>query len=117
MTAVASVSPTGDLYIDGILSGVKWGVTSLTYSFPSDPSFYSYTGEPTNNFKAFTTVQQTAVRDVLENYSSVANLTFTELTETSTQHADLRYAESDSPSTAAGRERVIRHRAARSRFA
>ena len=33
-------------------------------------------------------------------YSSVANLTFTEVTETSSQHGDLRYAESDAPSTA-----------------
>ena len=95
MTATASVSPTGDSYLDGILSGTKWGVTSLTFSFPTDPSFYSYTTEAATNFKAFTTVQQEAVRDVLQNYSAVANLTFTEVTETSTQHGDLRYAESD----------------------
>jgi VCBS repeat-containing protein len=100
LTATASVSVTGDPYVDGVLSGIKWGVTSLTYSFPTDPSYYSYTGESSTNFKTFTTVQQTAVRDVLENYSAVSNLTFTELTETSTQHADLRYAESDSPGTA-----------------
>jgi VCBS repeat-containing protein len=80
--------------------GTKWGVTSLTYSFPTASSYYSYTGEPTTNFKAFTTVQQDAIRAVLKNYSDVANLTFTEVTETSTQHATLRYAESDSPSTA-----------------
>ena len=36
----------------------------------------------------------------LANYSAVANLTFTEITETSTQHATLRYAESDCRSTA-----------------
>lgn len=100
LTSVASVKPTGDLYIDGVLSGVKWGVTSLTYSFPTDPSFYSYTGESSTNFKAFTTVQQTAVRDVLQNYSAVSNLTFTEVIETSTQHGELRYAGSDSPGTA-----------------
>ena len=87
MTATASVSPTGDPYLDGILSGTKWGVTSLTFSFPTDPSFYSYTTEAATNFKAFTTVQQEAVREVLQNYSAVANLTFTEVTETSTQHA------------------------------
>ena len=100
MTATASVSPTGDPYLDGILSGTKWGVTSLTFSFPTDPSFYSYTTEAATNFKAFTTVQQEAVREVLQNYAAVANLTFTEVTETSTQHGELRYAESDSPGTA-----------------
>ena len=71
LTATASVSPTGDPYLDGILSGTKWGVTSLTFSFPTDPSFYSYTTESSTNFKAFTTVQQEAVRDVLQNYSAV----------------------------------------------
>ena len=39
-------------------------------------------GESGNNFKAFTTVQQNAVREVLQNYASVANVTFTEITET-----------------------------------
>src|SRR5206468_9486531 len=100
LTTTASVSPTGDPFLDGILSGTKWGVTPLTFSFPTDPSFYSYTTEASTNFKAFTTVQQEAVRDVLQNYSAVANLTFTEVTETSTQHGELRYAESDSPGTA-----------------
>lgn len=100
MTATASVSPTGNLYIDGVLSGVKWGVTSLTYSFPTSSSYYEYTGEAGTNFKAFTTVQQDAVRKVLANYSAIADVTFTEITETSTEHATLRYAESDSPSTA-----------------
>jgi serralysin len=100
LTAVSSVSPSGDPYVDGILSGTKWAVGSLTFSFPLDPSYYGYTGEPGSNFTTFTTVQQVAVREVLQNYASVANLTFIETTETSTQHADLRYAESDSPSTA-----------------
>ncbi len=35
-------------------------------------------------------------------YSAVANVTFTLITETSTQSADLRYAESNSPTTAWG---------------
>ena len=102
LTATASVSPTGNPYIDGVLSGIEWGTTSLTYSFPISASYYEYTGEPGSNFKAFTAVQQDAVRHVLANYSAVANLTFTEVTETSTQHATIRYAESDSPSTAWG---------------
>jgi serralysin len=101
MPSVSSVQPTGDAYIDGVLSGTKWATYSLTYSFPTDASFYgtSYS-EATNNFEAFTLQQQDAVRDILNMYSSVTNLTFTEVTETSTTHADLRYAESDSPGTA-----------------
>lgn len=100
MTATASVGLTNDSYVDGILSGTKWAVTSLTFSFPTDASFYEYGGERDNYFEAFTLQQQEAVRNVLENYSAVTNLTFTEITETSTQHATLRYAESDSPGTA-----------------
>lgn len=102
MTATASVSLTGNPYIDGVLSGTKWGVTSLTYSFPNSASLYEYGGERDTGFEAFTTLQQDAIRDVLANYSAVCNLTFTEITETSTQHATLRYAESDSTSTAWG---------------
>jgi serralysin len=101
--AVSSYSPTGNLYVDGVLSGTKWAVNSLTFSFPSDASFYGTgygSGEPSNNFEAFTSVQQAAVRSVLQMYSSVANLTFSEVTETSTQHGDLRFAESDATSTA-----------------
>ena len=98
MTATASVSLTGDPYIDGVLSGTRWGVSSLTYSFPTSAAYYEYSGEPGTNFEAFTAVQQDAVRKVLANYSAIANLTFTEVAETSSQHATLRYAESDSPS-------------------
>jgi len=95
MAAVTSYLPTGSAKIDGVLSGTKWASPSLTFSFPSSGSFYEYSGEPGNNFKAFTSIQQDAVRDVLANYASVTNLTFTEMTETSTAHATLRYAESD----------------------
>ena len=103
MTATSSYSPTGDAYVDGVLSGVKWGVNALTYSFPTQASQYgsSYSsGEQNNNFEAFTAVQQAAVRAALQNFSAVANLTFTEVTETASQHGELRYAESDAVGTA-----------------
>ena len=103
MTATSSYSPTGDAYVDGVLSGVKWGVNALTFSFPTQASHYgsSYaSGEQNNNFEAFTAVQQAAVRAALQNFSAVANLTFTEVTETASQHGELRYAESDAVGTA-----------------
>jgi len=101
--AISTYSPTSDPYINGVLSGIKWATGSLTFSFPSGASFYGTgygSGEPSNNFEAFTAVQQTAVRAVLKTYSSVANFTFTEVTESSTLHGDLRYAESDATGTA-----------------
>ena len=103
MAAVASVSPTGNSYIDGVLAGSKWAANSLTFSFPTDPSFYGSGygyGETSTGFEAFTSAQQAAVRSILTSYSSVINFTFTQIAETSSQHADLRYAESDAPSTA-----------------
>lgn len=103
MPAVATYSSTGDAYLDGVLSGVKWGVSTLSFSFPSSASYYGTgygSGEATKNFEAFTTVQQDAVRKALVNFSQVANIKFTEVTETATVHADLRYAETDLVSTA-----------------
>ena len=105
MTAISSVSNTGDPYVDGILTGVKWATGNLTFSFPQDPSLYgsSYgSAEPTTNFKGFTSVQEAAVRSILQNYSAVANVNYTEVTESATSTGTLRYAESDSPSTAWG---------------
>ena len=40
------------------------------------------------------------MRSILAEYSQVINFTFTEITETATQHADQRFAKSNSPSTA-----------------
>ena len=103
MPAVKSVSRSGDVNIDGLLSGTQWAVNSLTFSFPSSASLYGLayaSGEPSVNFEAFNTAQQTAVRTVLQHYASVINVTFTEVVETPTQHGALRYAESDSPTTA-----------------
>ena len=103
MPTTTSYSPTGTSYIDGILSGVRWSSGSLTYSFPTSSAYYGSgygSGEPSQGFEAVNDSQQAAVRAVLASYSAVANLTFTEIAETSTQHATLRYAESNSPSTA-----------------
>ena len=109
MPAVSSVTPSGIPYIDYVESGIKWGVNAFTYSFPTSASFYvgfnggPYgSGEQNNGFKAFTPVQQAATASILNMYSAVANVTFTQITETSTQSADLRYAESNTPGTAWG---------------
>jgi serralysin len=103
MPAVTSYSLTGDAYIDGLLGDYKWAVNSFSFSFPVSGSYYGNgygSGENTNNFGAFNAVQQAAARATLNQYASVANLSFTEMTETSAKHADLRFAMSDTPSTA-----------------
>jgi serralysin len=101
--ATSSYTPTSYSLLYGILYGTKWATTSLTFSFPSSAAVYGTpygNGETSNNFEAFNATQQSATRAILEMYSSVAKLKFTEVTETSSVHADLRYGESDSPVTA-----------------
>jgi serralysin len=103
MPEISYFDPTGDAYTDGLLGGSKWAVSTFTFSFPTQSSFYEPgygEGEPLNAFESFNSTQQAATRSALTMYASVANLTFTETTETSTEHADLRFAMSDTPSTA-----------------
>ncbi|WP_114949095.1 M10 family metallopeptidase C-terminal domain-containing protein [Microvirga calopogonii] len=103
MPAVVTAVPTGDAYIDGVLGDVKWAVNGFTYSFPASASFYGTPyggGETANAFGALTPTQQATVRAALTMYASVANLTFTEMAETATRHADLRFAMSNTPGTA-----------------
>ena len=105
MPAVATYGATGSPNLDGLLSGIKWGVATLTYSFPTSGSFYGAgygNGENAKGFEAFTAAQQTAVKAALANIAAVANLTFKQVTESASTHGDLRYAESDLPSTAWG---------------
>jgi hypothetical protein len=103
--AVSTYSPTGNILIDGILMGTKWAITSLTYSFPTSASYYGSNygdAEPSHGFKALNAAQQLWMKSVFANYSAIANVTFTQVTETSTVHGDLRYAESNVPGTAWG---------------
>ena len=97
-----SSGPSGNQDIDGLLFGTKWAINNFTFSFPTSASFYDYNfnGE-VNTFGTLSAAAQAVVRGaVLPQYAAVANLTFTEVTETSTTHADLRYADSDAPGTA-----------------
>jgi len=105
MAAIATYGVTGDPLLDGVLSGRKWAAGSLSFSFPTKSSYYgtSYgSGENLKGFEAFTAQQAGAVRDILKLYASVSKLAFTEKVESSTSHADLRFAESDATGTAWG---------------
>ncbi len=103
MPAVVTYSPTDDPYINGVLGDTKWAVNSFTYSFPTSSSYYGSNyagGEPASQFEALNPAQQAMTRAALRMYASVANLSFAEMTETATRHADLRFGMSDKPSTA-----------------
>jgi serralysin len=103
MVAITSYSLTGNPYIDGVLGDRKWATTSFTFSFPTSGSYYGSnygSAENVTNFGALNATQQATVRSALKMYASVVNLSFTEIAETATQHADLRFGLSDTPSTA-----------------
>jgi serralysin len=103
MPAVTTYSLTGDAYVDGVLGDQKWAVTSLSYSFPVSGSYYGTAygeGENVTSFGALNAGQQTTVRAALRMYAAVANLTFAEISEMASQHADLRFALSNVPGTA-----------------
>lgn len=104
LPSVSSVSRSGNAYVDGILGDYKWGTSNLTYSFPTSASFYgSYSsGEPSSNFGALNAAQIQAAKAAFASYAAIANLTFTQVTESSTTHGDLRVAMSDLPATAWG---------------
>src|SRR5688572_23707521 len=83
--------------------GYKWGNTSvgtpvsLTYSFPSYGATWLnnyWDGEPFNGFQPFTGAQQQAARQALSLWSEVANVTFTEVSETASDVGDLRFGNS-----------------------
>ena len=101
MTVTASISVTGDPYLDGIVSGIKWGVTSLTFSFPSSASYYEYAGESGNNFKAFTySSAERGPRGFAKLCVSRQGHLYRDNRDVAPNMPTLRYAESDSPSTA-----------------
>lgn len=102
MASVSRVTKSGNVYIDDLLGDYKWATTNLTYSFPTSASFYGspYGNSETGSFGVLNAAQQTAAKAALAAYAAVANITFAQVTESASKHADLRMAASDRPSTA-----------------
>jgi serralysin len=103
MPAVETYSSTGNAYIDAVLGNIKWVPSNLTYSFPATAISYGSSygdGETAKGFGAFNGTQQSITRSALNLYAAVSNLTFQEWGGASAPSADLRFAQSDLPSTA-----------------
>jgi len=97
-TVVTNNDYTGQPW-DGLLSGTQWATDNLTFSFPTDAADYDFgyiqgAGAPSDNFQPLSAAEQTAVLNVLNDYAAVSNLTFTQITETTDTHANLREAQS-----------------------
>ena len=104
-----AASFTGNRNVDATLIGSKWGTLNLTYSFPTSGSNYNGTGFDSNGVNLYHldlgTQQQAAARAAFAQISAATGLTFTEITETDTVHANIRIsqtADQDVPSAYGG---------------
>jgi Ca2+-binding RTX toxin-like protein len=96
---------TGNRNVDAALIGSKWSTTNLTYSFPTSGSNYSGTGYDSNGVSLYHVdlgpQQQAAARAAFAQLSAATGLTFTEITDTDSVHANIRLsqtADQDDPS-------------------
>ena len=64
---VAYVPRSNYQFIDGLLSGVKWGSLSIDYSFPDSTADYNagYPAEPLTGFSGLNAAQMAAAHDML----------------------------------------------------
>lgn len=95
MTAVTTVTYTGNDYIDGILYDNKWASTPVDVSFPGAASNYGsfYGFGETSSFSAMSSAQITSIREVHGLYSLVSGITFNLITESDSTHATIRYGQ------------------------
>ncbi len=96
---------SGNRNVDATLIGVKWGITNLTYSFPTSGTNYNGPTFDSNGVSNYHldlgTQQQAAAREGFAQIMAATGLTFTEITDTDTVHANLRIsqtADQDAPS-------------------
>jgi len=103
---VSSVPLSGNVFIDSLLGGTKWGGsvgtgTTVTFSFPQGGSSYWSTdpvngygsssggGEPWNSF-GLISVQQSAFQSALQKWANVANISFSKSADNQTTAGDIR---------------------------
>jgi hypothetical protein len=108
-TATTLTNLTGYVSIDALLGDAKWGAgvgsgATVTYSFPwagganavyGGPGSESYSNlnEPgATQHYGLNAVEQAAAAAALQSWANVANITFTNTTETSTSVGDIRFA-------------------------
>jgi Ca2+-binding RTX toxin-like protein len=100
---------SGKTNIDALLAGMKWGGSlgtsvSLTYSFPWQngltATFSGYNGQPYSSLGentaseryGFNSTQISAATGALVTWTNVANIELKQITETSTNVGDIRFA-------------------------
>ncbi|MDB5680122.1 M10 family metallopeptidase C-terminal domain-containing protein [Sphingomonas bacterium] len=88
---------TGIRNVDAVLIGSKWGSTNLTYSFPTSGTNYNGSGYSSDGVSLYHVdlgpQQQAAARAAFAQLSAATGLTFTEITDTDTVHANIRLSQ------------------------
>ena len=87
--------------IDNLLAGDKWGGSigtsvALTYSFTDYSSVFNYTTTGMTELKLMTDTQKTAMVNAMSAWANVANVTFSQVTETATSAGDIRISDTTS---------------------
>ena len=81
MASPVQVNATGIPDVDGILWGWKWDTRSFTYSFPTSSAEYLNNGYAgVYEFESFSAAQRGAIKTILANIASFANVTFQDVT-------------------------------------
>jgi serralysin len=104
-TATTTTTATGDNNIDGLLSGIRWASTSVSFSFTNSfsdyESGYANASSHSASFQMLNATQQSVARQWLnQNFGNVSLLNAVELTGASDRDATIRIAMSDNPGTA-----------------
>jgi hypothetical protein len=101
----SSVGTTGNFVnqdINGLLSGVAWNASTITYSFPTSITNYgaAYPNpDGLNGFQILTAAQREVARYAFGLISQYTGLAFSEMVETDSDHAMIRFAGSSDPET------------------
>ncbi|WP_080996621.1 M10 family metallopeptidase C-terminal domain-containing protein, partial [Pseudomonas corrugata] len=97
-SSVSSASLTGNAQVDSLIYGTYWthgaSTTSLTYSFMTTNSYFSRFYSDFNEYQSgyvLDPAQKTAIVSALAEWSSVANIKFTEVNESFINVGDLRF--------------------------
>jgi hypothetical protein len=85
--ADATTSPSGDYRIDTLLSGSKWGTTSISFSFYAGGGYY---GSESNPGQVSDAVKNNVRYILNEIIAPVINVTFNEVADTPTNYGLIR---------------------------
>ena len=100
------VGATGNQLIDGVLAGIGWDKSTIYYSFPTSSIEYTYSGESATfgqvsggEITAAYFALDTANGNSADDGFSVEGFTNLNIVYTTSAGANIRYAESNEPST------------------